>query len=261
MTIGQAIEELADAYAVLQNALKPKNPGVQFGAIESLGYWQIPGSDGKTYDPTSKLPSIWRLSDVLGHLTSASHSRGVEFRHFHVDFGYEGALYDGGGATLNMARIQGANAIIKANGLDSGLIVNAYHKPTAADPTQSAVVNTLEFARATAGSVPSMTSVLLQTWQPYPVSVGPETDSSSIAGLALRAIEALESTSTPSCSGHVGMFMSDGNTIYYSNGSAYCSYESWSDYLKAGGPPDTTSLKRISPIPACWSYDGGCVVN
>ena len=66
----------------------------------------------------------------------------------------------------------------------------------------------------------------------------------------------------PACSSFVGQFRSgNGKTIYYSNGSAYCSYVSWSDYLKAGGPPDTTSLKDINPIPACWKYDGGCVVN
>jgi hypothetical protein len=107
-----------------------------------------------------------------------------------------------------------------------------------------------------------MTSVLLQTWQPYPVPVGPESDSSSIAGLALRTIEALEPTNVPACSSFVGMFKSsDGKTIYYSNGSAYCTYQHWSDYLKAGGSPDTTSLKTIGPIPACWEYHGACVVK
>jgi hypothetical protein len=74
--------------------------------------------------------------------------------------------------------------------------------------------------------------------------------------------EALQQPLAPACSSFVGQFRSgNGDTIYYSNGSAYCSYASWSDYLKAGGPPDTTSLKDINPIPACWKYDGGCVVN
>ncbi len=57
-----------------------------------------------------------------------------------------------------------------------------------------------------------------------------------------------------------GMFIV-GTTIYYSNGSAYCSYATWADYLAAGGPADTSKLPSYNTIPTCMTYDGTCVVN
>jgi hypothetical protein len=55
-----------------------------------------------------------------------------------------------------------------------------------------------------------------------------------------------------------GIFLS-GTTGFYSNGAAqYCSFDSYDQYLRHGGPPDTSEVPNYPVIPSSMTYVGSC---
>ena len=65
---------------------------------------------------------------------------------------------------------------------------------------------------------------------------------------------------SPSCQPITAGRFKIGRAIYYSNGSAYCHYANWSDYLRSGGPSDTSRIREIARVPSCMKGGGACNV-
>jgi hypothetical protein len=182
-------------------------PSASLGFIESLGFWEIEGPDGTNFtntDPTH-LNNIsgWipRLDDVTTLLLAAGKKYNPMpevplINHYQIDFGMGGVEHDTAkyGAVaptgVNYGRILGAEAIMKKHGLQSGVILNAFHggrdsgkyclvgcdpstDPKVADNT--AVIRTLNFTRGYM-MLPNRLSehAILEQWQAYPTKTGPE---------------------------------------------------------------------------------------
>jgi len=123
ITLGQAAEELADYFEIIHREI----PGARLGVIESLGFFEVDGPDGKHYPRTVPALPKWPFAEYLDTLLAAMKRRGLELDHFHIDFGYEGVLHDGGGEKLDFGRILGVEACAQQRGVKAGVIINAFH--------------------------------------------------------------------------------------------------------------------------------------
>eukprot|EP01043_Picozoa_sp_COSAG02_P010812 COSAG02_NODE_389_length_23251_cov_259.067640_4_plen_416_part_00 len=181
------------------------------GFIESLGYWDITGPDGTNFTNTSPtqlnnisgwMPRLDEVTDLL--LTAAAKHNPTPsvplLDHYQIDYGMDGVEQDTlqyGAAPpvgINYGRILGAEALMAARGLQTGVILNANaarsrtYAPTAGNgclvgcdpeftPSHSAVVRTLNVTRGYM-ALPGRRShhALLEQWQAYPNRTGPETE-------------------------------------------------------------------------------------
>src|SRR5438876_555218 len=145
MSRADVIRELVDYFVSARNTL---GTGVKFGVIESLGMWRISTGYG-TYLPTADLTEVLDLSTFLDELQSEAASRNLSppltIDHFDEDFGFEGALYDGGYAYLDYGRILGAENVIKSRGMKAGVFVSALHDPNSSNYNASARDRTIQF--------------------------------------------------------------------------------------------------------------------
>ena len=117
-------------------------PDTSIGFIESLGYWDITGPDGTAYqnvDP-SRLRKLtgWipQLSDVTAMLLSAGERINPTpevplIDHYQIDYGMDGVEEDTihygprPPVRMNYGRILGAESIMKAHDLQTGVNTNA----------------------------------------------------------------------------------------------------------------------------------------
>ena len=117
-------------------------PDTSFGFIESLGYWDITGPDGTAYqnvDP-SRLRNVtgWipQLSDVTAMLLSAGERINPTpevplIDHYQIDYGMDGVEEDTihygprPPVRMNYGRILGAESIMRAHDLQTGVNTNA----------------------------------------------------------------------------------------------------------------------------------------
>ena len=184
-------------------------PNLSIGFIESLGYWDIVGPDGTEYRNTDpqRLDNLtgWTrsLENVTALLLSAArkHNPTPEvplIDHYQIDYGMDGVEQDTlhygarAPAGMNYGRILGAEAVMKAHGLETGVILNANaaHMRTYAPvapgclvacsptftPSHSASLRTLNVTRGYL-QLPSRGSqhAILEQWQTFPNVTGPET--------------------------------------------------------------------------------------
>ena len=206
------IDVVAQIFASWRTFLGPR---ASLGFIESLGFWEIEGTDGTNFtntDPTH-LNNItgWipKLDDVTALLLAAAakHNPMPDIPlvdHYQIDFAMEGVegdtrAYGAAPPTgLNYNRILGAEAIMKKHGLVSGVIANAFPAKVngrcivGCDPTftpsHSAVVRTLNFSRGyMAQPLRASEYALLEQWQPVPNVTGPETVPDTGMWMASRA--------------------------------------------------------------------------
>jgi len=200
------IDAVAQVFASWRKFLGPK---ASLGFIESLGYWEIEGPDGTNFtnDDPVHLNNItgWipRLEDVTTLLQAAAMKHnptpGIPLlNHYQIDHGMDGVEHDTirYGAVppvgMNYGRILGAEAIMKAHGIQYGVFSNANpphmrkYAPTphsgclvACDevftPSHSAALRTLNFTRGYM-LLPTRSSqhVILEQWQGFPNVTGPE---------------------------------------------------------------------------------------
>ena len=184
-------------------------PNASLGFIESLGDWEIVGPDGtnfKNIAPTRLdnisgwIPGLDAVTDQLLTAT-ALHNPTPHvplLDHYQIDYGMDGVEQDTlrYGTTppvgINYGRILGAEAVMAARGLHTGVILNANaaHSRTYAPvppgclvgcdpsftPSHSAVMRTLNATRGYL-ALPGRSSrhVLFEQWQSYPNHTGPET--------------------------------------------------------------------------------------
>jgi hypothetical protein len=200
------LEEVADSLALMQKHF----PDARIGMIESLGYFSV-GDTYRTTDPGSLYPVDFEEFVRISQERLREH--GVELDHLHVDFSLHDCRYDGRHQDFaDYGRILAAEAIIKAAGLDSGIIINAFddysfkgtnivqeerRADNAEERSESAVVNTLEYfdGYLAAGGAPDVW--ILQRWQPYPDVTGPESVRHSDMGIARLLIERMQAFKPP----------------------------------------------------------------
>lgn len=176
MSLQQAIDELVDYFEIVHQAI----PTAKFGVIESLGFFTVQGLNGREYARTVPALPVWRFADYLDMLLGAMKRRGLSLDHFHIDFGFEGVHYDGGGkGQLDFGRIRAVESYVQSKGVNAGLIVNAFHDqtnktPKREDANRQAYENTLRFFNGYKAAGGQAKQILLQTWMPYPDRTGPE---------------------------------------------------------------------------------------
>lgn len=184
MTVQQAIEELTDYFEIMHREI----PTARFGVIESLGFFRVDAPNGRRFDRTVPALPIWPFAGYLDELLASMRLRGLALDHFHIDFGYEGVHFDGGGK-LDCGRILAVERAVQSRGVRAGVIVNAFHDQQAPHPdpaaaTTQARANTLAFVEAYVAQGGRSDEVVVQTWQPYPDRTGPESDPNTVLGLA-----------------------------------------------------------------------------
>jgi len=155
-------------------------PATKFGAIESLGFFEVNGSDGRHYSRTVPALPQWDFANYLDALLAAMKARGLTLDHFHIDFGYEGVHFDGGsGDRLDCGRVFGVEAACRARGVTPGVIVNAFHDTSVAKPgretaNREAREHTLRYLGEYLAQGGKGDELILQTWMPYPDRTGPK---------------------------------------------------------------------------------------
>jgi hypothetical protein len=196
MPIRQLIDELADYFQVMHKAI----PTAKLGAIESLGFFQIRGSDGTFYRQTDpKLPD-WQFSEYIDNLLQAMKARGLELDHFHIDYGYTGVHFDGrASGKLNNGRILAVEAYLASKGVKSGVIFNATYDKKVKDPVPDIAdrevhEQTLSFFKSYVASGGKADHLVIQTWQPYPERTGPETRPFTALNIARDILQSMEQT-------------------------------------------------------------------
>ena len=203
------------------------------GFIESLGYWEIQGPDGTNFTNTDPVHlsniSGWipKLDDVTTQfLAAAKRHNPTEFRktplvdHYQIDCGMSVVEYDtvkyglapaaADGSKVNYGRLLGAEAVMKKNGLATGVIANAFRAgnrgheclagcEAALTPSRSAALRTLNFTSGYMAQPKRRRSsyVLFEQWQPYPNRTGPASRRDSNMWMATRAAELVVLTEQP----------------------------------------------------------------
>lgn len=176
MSMGELIGELADYFETMRQEI----PGVKFGVIESLGFFHITGPDGREYPRTDPQLPVWKFDAFIDELLAAMKEKDQTLDHFHIDFGYEGVRHDGRDrGELDFGRILGVEQAVHARGVKTGVIINAYHDRSVAEPdpiaaSREAYENTLAFTRGYLAAGGKSEHIIIQTWQPYPDVTGPE---------------------------------------------------------------------------------------
>jgi hypothetical protein len=191
--VRQLINDLCEELAGYIEKMSELLPGVRIGAIDSLGYWWVEGEDGRVYEPSRPdIPDL-PFAEIFARLVEAVEARGLRLDHFHSDFGHDGVRFDGAGTgKLNYGRVLAVEAAVRAAGIRSGNIVNAFHdafhdktlpEPESARSSAEAVNNTLAFFEGymAAGQIPD--DLVFQTWQPFPDKTGPETERDTVMHL------------------------------------------------------------------------------
>lgn len=200
------IEAVAQVFGSWRKFL---GPNVSLGFIESLGYWDIQGPDGTNFTNVApaQLNNISGWIRTLGGVTDAllsvakRHNPTPNVRllsHYQIDYGLDGVEQDtlkygrSAGGGINYGRILGAEAIMAARGLQTGVILNANaaHQRTYAPipagclvgcdpgftPSHSAAVRTLNVTLGyMAQDGRRSQHILFEQWQAYPNVTGPET--------------------------------------------------------------------------------------
>jgi len=200
------IEAVAQVFGSWRNFL----PNASLGFIESLGYWDITGPDGTNFTNTSPeqlnnisgwVPRLDLVTDML-LAAAAKHNPSPELPlldHYQIDYGMDGVeadtlQYGAAPYGINYGRILGAEALMAARGLQTGVILNANaarsrtYAPTPGagclvgcdlefTPSHSAVVRTLNVTRGYMALKGRLSQhALLEQWQAYPNRTGPETE-------------------------------------------------------------------------------------
>lgn len=186
----KAIEQQVDYFAAVSRAI----PGVKLGAIESLGFFEVEGPGRKIYHRTvASLPKV-RFAHYLDLLLAAMKRRGLKLNHFDVDFGYSGALYDGGGKKLDYGRILGVEHYCQSHGVRCGIIFNAFHDRSVKNPdpavaSRQAHDRTLAYFRGYVAAGGKCNDWVIQTWQPYPNETGPEDKPDTVLNIARDIVD------------------------------------------------------------------------
>jgi hypothetical protein len=203
------IEAVAQVFGSWRTFL---GPHASLGFIESLGYWEITGPDGTNFTNTSPTTlnniSGWisRLDQVTDRLLAAAATHNPMpavplLDHYQIDYGMDGVEADtirygggGSGGPINYARVLGAEGLMAARGLRTGVILNANAARTRTfapapgagclvgcdpeiTPSHSAAVRTLNVTRGYMGLRGRLSDhALLEQWQAYPNRTGPETE-------------------------------------------------------------------------------------
>jgi hypothetical protein len=93
------------------------------------------------------------------------------------------------------------------------------------------------------------------------VAVGHLRDVVADLGKVYRAVRGLPESSAPAREGFSGLFMVSGgnpNAIYYDNGSAFCVFATWADYVRLSGRSDVIGVPTRSTFPRAHRPDGVC---
>ena len=185
MSVQELTEELGDYFQMIHKEL----PNARLGVIESLGFFQVQ-AHGKLYRQTDRRLPVWKFEEYFDDLLAAMKRRALELDHFHIDFGFEGAAYDGkSDGTLDVGRIVAVEAYVKSRGVRSGVIFNATYDRRNTNP-QPDIVNrevyerTLAFFKRYISAERNADHRVLQTWQPYPDRTGPETEPFTVLNIA-----------------------------------------------------------------------------
>jgi hypothetical protein len=205
LTLEQTLEELADYYA--QMALRI--PGVRFGTIESLGFFHVTSLDGVEYPRTvPKLP-VWHFEEFFDLLLSVMARRGLELDHFHIDYGFDGVRDDARRmkkADMDFGRLLGVERYVQSKGVRSGVIVNAFHDRSVANPhseqaSREAYEHTVRFHEGYLSAGGRAEHIIVQTWHPYPDHTGPEDKHYTVMNIA-RDLLLREDLQRPRSQGH-----------------------------------------------------------
>jgi hypothetical protein len=196
MTLAELTRELVDYFEVVSLEI----PGVRVGVIESLGFWEVYGDDGRAFRQTDPLLPRWRFTEFFDALMAAMEERGLRLDHFHIDFGYEGVAADGRrrGTGLEYGRVMAVERYVRSRGVRCGVIVNAFHDREVAEPvpgiaSREARERTLAFARGYLAAGGEADHLVIQTWQPYPDRTGPESDPDTVLGVARDVLRTMVS--------------------------------------------------------------------
>ncbi len=186
MTVQELTDELVDYFCAVHEAI----PEAKFGVIESLGFFQVTGPDGREYPHTDPLLPVWRFTEYFDYLLEAMARANLVLDHFHIDFGFEGVQFDGRAAgALDFGRVLGVESYVQSKGVKAGVIVNAFHdrsvkEPDPKDANREATERTIRFYREYEAAGGKADHILLQTWQPYPDRTGPEDVPNTVLNIA-----------------------------------------------------------------------------
>jgi hypothetical protein len=191
VSLDQAIAEQVEYFTIVHREI----PTAKLGAIESLGFFHVRSPEGKEYVRTVPMLPVWRFEDYFDALLAAMDKRGLRLDHFDIDFGYEGVHFDGiAKGVLDYGRVRGVESYVQSKGVHAGLIVNAFHDQsvpvtTAAKANHEAYEHTLAFYRGYLAAGGQAAQIVIQTWQPYPDTTGPESAPDTVLNIARDVLQ------------------------------------------------------------------------
>lgn len=165
--------------------MREKLPELRCGAIESLGFFTVEGTNGRLYQQLD--PSLIHISfeEYFDGYLAAAQRAGIPIDHFHIDFGMQDVETDGGADGLDYGRVISVETYVQERGVQVGFIAaNAFSVPMtlteAVDDWQgacrSAAERTLRYFEGYMRAGGRADYLILQRWQPYPIAVGTDED-------------------------------------------------------------------------------------
>lgn len=194
LTVEELTDELVDYFLVMKREI----PGVRFGAIESLGYFHVRGTDGHQHQATDPQLPHCDFEQFFDRLLKQMAKQDLKLDHFHIDFGYMGVAHDGrADGTLDFGRILAVERYVQSRGVKVGVIFNAFHDRknknlTSEAASRQARERTLAFAEGYRKAGGNAEHLVVQTWHPYPDRTGPEDDPLTVLGVARDVLTCLE---------------------------------------------------------------------
>lgn len=173
MTLQQWIQQQMEYYRYMLDLM----PNLKVGAIESLGFFWVKGSDRQyaATDPTLKRVDF---EEYMSELVRIAKENNITIDHFHIDFGMHDIEYDKG-----YGRVLAVEDYVHSLGVKSGFIAgNAFHlgsikldtAENIARANQSAAERTLKYFEGYMEAGGRSDYLLFQRWQQVPVAVGNE---------------------------------------------------------------------------------------
>lgn len=178
-------EMLFDQMMLYFRFMREKIPGLRCGAIESLGFFTVEGTNGRQYEQLDASLTRVGFEEYFDGYLAAAERAGVPIDHFHIDFGMQDVEADGGPSGLDYGRVISVETYVQEKGVHAGFIAaNAFSFPMTLTEAvedwqgacRSAAERTQRYFEGYMRSGGRSDYLILQRWQPYPIAVGENED-------------------------------------------------------------------------------------
>lgn len=161
-------------------------PGLDFGLIESLGFFKVHGRNGKDYSQSASLADQWYYQDFLDDALDIADRVGVRLNHFDVDYSFLGVKLDTFGVDssgyqfgdpIDYNKVITVQEYSQQNGVKCGIIFNEIIWDGASEQEKNITTckSMIEYYNGyhEAGGKPD--KAIIQSWFTYPFE-GPESE-------------------------------------------------------------------------------------